>query len=200
MRLSRLLLAAATATVLLGVLVATASATRIESSATTLRAQFREVRFEGIFGSAVCQVTLEGSLHSRTIVKTRGLLIGYITSARLGPCAVGAATILTETLPWHVQYDSFEGTLPTITSIRTNVIGAAFRVRTNTGENCLSRSTAANPAVGTYNIAGGVINSANIGGRIPTGAECFGVSGTFSSDSGPVTVLNSTTRITVRLI
>jgi hypothetical protein len=199
MRFCKLLLAAVTATVVLGALTSTAFAERFSSSSQTLRAQFREVNFEGAFGNTICQVTLEGSLHSRTITKVRGNLIGYITAARLGPCAVGRATILTETLPWHVTYDSFSGSLPTsITSIRTRVINSAFRVITNASENCLAHSTTEAPAIGTYNISGGVIQNAEISGTgIPT--SCF-FTGSFRSDRGTLTVLNSTTRVTVTLI
>jgi len=63
-----------------------------------------------------CHVTLEGSLHSRTIRKVQGTLIGYITSVKTGQCNLGT-TILTETLPWHVSYLGFSGTLPEITLI-----------------------------------------------------------------------------------
>jgi hypothetical protein len=200
MRLSKLFLATLGATVLLGALVGSASARRIESSSQTLRSLFREVIFNGIFGNIQCEVQLEGSLHSRTIEKIRCSLIGYITAARILACARNAATILTETLPWHVQYESFTGTLPTITSIKTNVIGAAFRIR-EPFETCLARSTATNPSVGTYTIVSGTITSAEISGTgIPTVCPGFTSEGEFRSNAAPVTVLNSTTRITVRLI
>jgi hypothetical protein len=199
MRPCKLLLAVTAATVVFGALTSTAIANRFSSSSQTLRAQFREVRFEGAFGETSCQLTLEGSLHSRTITKVRGTLIGYITAARLGPCAVGRYTILTETLPWHIQYDSFSGTLPSlITSIRTRVINFAFRFITNFGENCLLRSTTEAPLIITYNISGGVISTAQTEGTgIPT--TCF-FTASFRSDRGTVTVLNSTTRITITLI
>jgi hypothetical protein len=201
MKFCKLLLAAVGATVLLSALVGTASARNISITNQTIRAQFREVRFEAAFGNTVCQVTLEGSLHARTIAKVANSLIGYITAARLGPCPVGTATILQETLPWHVQYVSFNGTLPNITALNTNVIGSSFRVRETFGVTCLARSTTTAPARGTYNIgAGGVISGARIGGVIPTGAECFGASGTFSSDEGRVFLLNTTTAVSIRLI
>ena len=200
MRLSKLFLATAAATVVFGVLASTASARSFQSSATTLRTQFRELSFAGIFGTTVCQLTLEGSLHSRTIAKLLNSLIGYITAARLGPCPVGTATILGETLPWHIRYDSFAGTLPNISRITTNVVNLAIIVRTNVGERCLTRSTATQPVLGLFELAAGVISSASIAGTTGTGAECFGALGAFTSDRGPVTVLNSTTRVTLRLI
>jgi hypothetical protein len=204
MKLCKLLLAAVGATALLGALVSTASARNLSISNQTLRSQFREVNFRLPIFTTRCQVTLEGSLHTRTIAKVQGALIGYITTARLGPCAAGSATILTETLPWHVRYLAFSGPLPNITDLVINVIGAAFRVREPLGVNCLSRSTAEEPSIGTFvrdPAAGGVLTTAEIGGTIRTGGECFNEPGTFTSDRGTVFVLGTTaTRITVRLI
>jgi hypothetical protein len=190
MQLCKLLLAAIGATAVFAVLTATATARSLSSTSQFVRAQFRELDFEGAFGHTMCQVTIEGSLHSRTIAKVRDSLLGYVTAAGIGPCSVGKATMLTETLPWHITY---------ITSGRFRVIGASHRVITPIGENCLARSTAEAPVIVVTNIgAGGVVNSANIeGSGIPT--SCF-FSGRDRSDSGVITVLNSFTRITIRLI
>jgi hypothetical protein len=200
MRVCKLLIAVAGASLLMGALVATASARNISTSSQTVRASFREVRFEAPFGNTICQLTLEGSMHARTIAKVASSLTGYITSARLGPCPTGTASILAETLPWHIQYSGFTGTLPNITSVTHNFIGVSFRIREVFGVTCLARSTAANPIRGTMRISAGVISGARIGGTVPTGAECFNAAGTFSSDEGRVTVLNGTAAITVRLI
>lgn len=199
MKLSKLLLATIGATVLLGALVGSASAGRLSTTSQTLRSSFRTVTFRGLFGNIRCQVTLEGSLHAATIAKVTGSLIGYITEARLGPCESGTATILRETLPWHAQYDSFAGTLPRITRIIIRVIGARFQVR-EPAFTCLATSTEEAPALGTFtrDTATGVLTGSTIGG---TGIETTcGRVGAFESDTGPVTVLGSTTRITVTLI
>jgi hypothetical protein len=130
MKLSKLLLAVVGATVLLGALVSSASAGRLSNSSTTLRATWARMDFTGGFGTVECEVTLEGSLHSRTIAKVARALIGNITAASVSsPCRRGGATILRETLPWHVTYNSFAGTLPNITNILTDVVGASFRIR-----------------------------------------------------------------------
>jgi hypothetical protein len=202
MKHCKLLLAALGAMVLLGALVSTASAGRLSSSSQTLRSTFREVRFRMPFFTPNCQVTLEGSLHSRTIAKVAGSLIGYINRAILGPCSSGTATILSETLPWHVRYLSFSGTLPSISSIRINVVNASFRIREPFGITCLARSTATEPAIGTFTReAGGALTTSEIGGSIrTTGESCGEIPGEFSSDRGPVTAVGSSTRITVTLI
>lgn len=196
------LIAVASATVLLAALVSTASARTFSTTSQTLRSTFREVKFNLPFGDTICQVTLEGSLHSRTIAKVGGALIGYITRAELGPCSSFAFTILRETLPWHVRYVGFAGTLPNITAMRTNVIGWSERMREPQGVACLWRSTATEPVIITYNrdTVTRELTTSEIGGSIRTGFECFEISGTYSSDRGPLTVLGAATRITVTLI
>src|SRR4029077_3157461 len=65
-----------------------------------------------------CPVTLEGSLHSRTIPKiVRVLLIGAVSTVRIKneSCTGGTASVLR--LPWHMTYEGFRGTLPNITSV-----------------------------------------------------------------------------------
>jgi hypothetical protein len=202
MKLSKLLLAGLGATVVLGALVSTASAGRLEVSSQTLRAAFSEVIFtEPFSGEVRCVVTLEGSLHSRIIQKVAGTLIGYITRADLGRCVEpGTATILRETLPWHVRYASFSGTLPNITRLTIHVIGSAFRVDFPFGPACLARTEPNEPAIGNFerNTATTELTAAEIGGRIRT--DCLGISGTFASTRTVPTVLNSATRIRVTLI
>jgi hypothetical protein len=198
MKLCKLLLTALGATVVLGALVSTASAGRLESSSLTLTANFSSVRFQMPEGTVDCVVSLSGSLHSRTITKTRGSLMGFINDARLGACVnPGTATILRETLPWHVRYESFSGTLPNITRLVTHVIGSSFRVRYESFLSCLGRSTAERPAIGTYerNTATGALTGVTIGGSIPT--SCF-FNGTFSSSSAVPAGTGGT--IIVRLI
>ncbi|HEX7289662.1 MAG TPA: hypothetical protein VF250_00930 [Conexibacter sp.] len=199
MKLGKMLLATIGVAVLLGTLVGAASARNLSVSNQQLRAQFRELRFSGLFGTGSCQVTAEGSFHSRTIAKVVGQLVGYITRGILGPCATGTVTVLNETLPWHVRYSGFAGTLPNIASIRANIINVAFRVRTPEGFNCLARSTPEQPAIVTFNrdVATNAVTSAVIGGTVET--TC-GFAGTWSSDSGPVRLLLTGELIFIRLI
>jgi hypothetical protein len=202
MKICKLLLASVGATVLLGALVSSASAGRFETNSQAIRSQWRSVEFSAPFGTTRCQLTLEGTMHSRTLVKTIGSLVGYVTRAILGPCATGSATILTETLPWHVRYSGFSGILPEIISIILHILGDSWRVREPGGLTCLARSTATRPVIGTFHrdTVTHVLTEVGIGGRIATGAECFGSEGTFTSDSGTVSVSNSTTRVSLSLI
>jgi hypothetical protein len=203
MKIFKVLLATAGATVLLSGLVSSASARELSLSNQSFRAAFSSVEAAGFGGIIRCQVTLEGSFHSRTLRKAAGTLIGYITRAISGPCSGGTTTILTSTLPWHVRYSGFVGALPEITSISSHVIGASFRVRESAGIACLVRTTATEPGVVTYhrNTTTHEITEAGINGRIRTGPECLTIPGTFTSDSAPVSLLGtSSTRITVTLI
>ena len=201
MKIRKLLLATAGATVLLGALVSSASARNLSISNTSIRSSWNEVAFNGPFGEVVCQVTLEGSLHSRTMAKTIGTLMGYITSAVLGACQTGTATILRATLPWHVRYSGFQGTLPRITSIITHVIGAGFQIQ-QAGFTCLVRTEAGRPGIGTFhrNTATHELTEVGISsGEIPT--SCPFVSGSLSSNSGTISLQGTTsTRISVSLI
>jgi hypothetical protein len=155
---SKLLLAALTATVVMGLAV-DASATRIESSSQRFRIQWTTARpliFATTGGIRVsCPVTLEGSFHSRTISKVSGQLIGYTTRAQVGsgepPCKGGTARANTETLPWHQQYNGFIGTLPRIRGIIQTLVGSRFEVLTG-GLNCHPTTTQREPAAGTTTV------------------------------------------------
>jgi len=202
MKLCKLILAAIGATMLLGALVSSASARNFEQSNQRIRVTFRNVEFHLPGATTRCELTMEGSLHSRTIAKVAGSLVGYITRADLGACAAGTASVLTTTLPWHVRYSGFTGALPEITSAITHIIGASWRVRESGGIACLSRSSTGEPVIGNFhrNPATRVSEAAEIRGTIRTGAECLGISGSFRSDRGPAVGSPNGERVTINLI
>jgi hypothetical protein len=193
------LLSAVGATLLLGALVTTASAGRLSSSSQTFRAPFAMARFSGGFGTAICNLTFEGSFHSRTIAKTAASLIGYVTRAAIGGCETGSATVLTATLPWHIRYGSFTGTLPNITAIATNIVGFAIQIREPVfGITCLGTSTTTEPLTANFvREEGGALRFIRLGGRFET--NCGG-EGAIEAQSTNVTVLGGATRVTVTLI
>lgn len=202
MKIIRTLLALLGATILLGALAGAASARNFSISSQLLRGTWRSVEYVIPGATARCQLTLEGSFHSRTAPKVIGSLVGYITSAILGPCASGVATILRETLPWHSRYSGFEGTLPNISSIIGHAANVSARIREAGGITCLYRSTASEPAIISLHRSTVTqeITEAGLTGRIRTGIECFGAAGVITSDSGQIMVQNSSTRITLSLI
>lgn len=200
MKSCKLLLAAATAAALLGVLTSAAPARNLSTSSQTLRAAWSEVTFEMPFGRTTCQVTLEGSLHARTFAKVVGSLVGYVTSARLGTCSSGSATILRETLPWHVQYESFSGTLPNISRVTFTVNNVSIAVSEPFGIVCLVRLTFLNRMHWAFVVLSQVMNMSALIGEAPAEPTCFESTIRISSGPGSVAVLNSSTAITIRLI
>jgi hypothetical protein len=131
---SRLLLSCALATVVLAAMVNAASARELAFSNQSIRAVWAPVFIIVPMSPAAefrCLLTLEGSFHARTIGKAPGNLIGYITRAIAGPCAgegqmwvhngterpLGGEAPATS-LPWHMKYQGFTGTLPSISEVR----------------------------------------------------------------------------------
>jgi len=196
MRFSKLLLAVISAAVLLAGLTGSSTAGRISFSHQNLRGTWTRMNFTGGFGTVECEVVVEGTLHTRTIAKTIGTLLGYVTAANVTRCARGGASVLRETLPWHVQYASFSGTLPNITGAGTNIINASWRIREPTfGVTCLSRTNASTPLTGSWEINARVIESITVGGTIPCGSFSGTISGTTATAGS-----QEGARVTVTLI
>lgn len=201
MRFCKLLFAIATAALLLGGLISAAAARNLRFSAPRKREMFRTVEFTGPFGTTRCDMTLEGRFHETTIAKVLETLMGLITRVDTArTCVQGGATVLAESLPWHLRYGGFFGTLPSMMSIIRLTIGFSLRATEPLGFTCLVRSTAAEPVVETFQIgAGGVVTSAELSGEIRVGGECGGARGRITGRS--TTVTNETGgRITVTLI
>jgi hypothetical protein len=204
----KLALAALAVAITLGALVGTTSANRIALSNQTFRATWSSLGFVG-FASIRCHVTMEGSFHSKTLAKVAEGLIGYVTRATVdeGHCTGGSARVLQETLPWHIRFESFSGTLPNITVAWKRIVGAGWQVGANVlgaPVLCLFTSTAASPLRGGANISAGVVESLTLTetSQIPrsSGSELCGTSGRLAGTSASLTVLGTTTKITVTLV
>jgi len=172
-RYSRILFAAVVAAVTLGALVGVAGANRLSVSTRTFSATWSPMTFTGGgFATTRCNVTLAGSLHSSTFTKTVGSLVGYITGASINACSGGEARANDETLPWHIRYAAFTGTLPNISSVRHNIVG--FRFEAYNGLRCRYTSTAAAPVVGGFNLGvGGGLTSVSISNTPITSPDQF---------------------------
>jgi hypothetical protein len=177
------------------------SARNFSTSDRFFLATFPNAEFLASFDTIRCNLTLEGTLHSRSFAKVVGSLIGYMTRAvATTVCASGSLTILTETLPWHMRYSGFEGTLPRIRRVFTHITGMAFRIREPFGITCLARSESGEPAIMRFiREESGVLQLAFLEGRISTGMECGGVQVTLFSLSNALTSPGGM-RITVTLI
>ncbi len=212
---------------LLAIGVTTASAGRIESSTQNVRLVWSSLEFASTLVTVRCKLTLEGSFHSRTIQKVERTLIGAVTRAimQAASCTNGKGWTengvevaplgtLANTLPWHITYESFNGTLPAITAV--NLLVSRFRlvaeVRGAFGETCIGRyGTATDNITGKANReAGGVItsltpvegrNTLNLVNQLGTDPICP-ASGRFRTPAtdGRVTVLGSANTIVISLI
>jgi len=126
---SKLVITALVAALSLAAFVSSASARNLSQNEQRFRITYSPLSFVPSFGTtARCRVTLEGSLHTRSIAKVNESLIGYINSAVVGTCESGSARANTETLPWHITYNGFTGTLPNITGLIQNLHGSSFEV------------------------------------------------------------------------
>jgi len=203
---SKVLVAGFSAALLMLVAVSTASAGRLSVSNSRFRITWSPLRFDP--GDLRCNVTLEGSFHSATAQKTVGGLVGHVTKAIIAPpaqCANGEATIVQESLPWHVRYRGFTGRLPRMTGVVVGLVGARLRAHINTlGATCEITGTVENPGIGIVltneegTITGDRVDESS---SIPLLGFCaiFGTEGAYTG-TGAVTLLNAATRITVRLI
>ncbi len=205
---SKLLFAAVAATMLLSLAVGSASARNLRISNQNTRIVWSALRFIAGGRTVTCHVTLEGSFVEATASKVVGSLLGRVTRAAVNTCTGGSATVLTATLPWHIVYRGFTGTLPRITLVQVGLLGASFEVQPSGSLACLAATEANHPAVGNVVLeasGNGVVTELNalVEAEIPLrggGGLCaFGGEGHFEGN-GTVTVLNSTTRITVTLI
>lgn len=201
MRKGTLLLTALCAALLIAVAAASASAGRLSMSNQNLRFTFTEfiMQTEGTT-SDLCELTLEGSFHRRTFSKVLETLLGYITRATAGNCTL-ATTVLTATLPWHVRYGGFTGSLPNITSITLLVVGFSMNVGVF-GFNCLTSEVVlleARRNTSTGAISSVIAPAQPVATRSGGGFGCPAAIGEVGG-IGSLSVLGTTTLVTVTLI
>jgi hypothetical protein len=195
MKLSKLLLAVVGATVLLGALVATASAGRLENSSVDNKAVWTHMIFRGGIGNVDCEVRLEGRFHTRSFTKTINSLIGYITAGTVIRCAAGGATINQASLPWHTRFGGISGTLPNITGVSLTVTGAEWNIREPTFGITCTVARATSSTIGTFRASGGTVTEGAVSGS----SRCGSFEGTLS---GTTTNIDNKAgaRLTITLI
>jgi hypothetical protein len=205
---TKTVLAGLTAALTMALALTSATASRLSYSSQGFRIVWASLTFSESGGNfpISCPVTLEGSFHSSTIRKVLGTLVSYISRAIVNDaaCSEGHATILRESLPWHVLYQGFTGSLPRIVSVRHYLIGAAFQIEPGLGVVCLARSTVERPAAGDAtrdSITGAIMTlepDSLLSIPVIGGAACPRA-GIFAG-SGEVYVLGTTTRVRLSLI
>lgn len=202
---AELLLVGLTAALILSLAISSASANKLSISNRNIRAVWTPMRFVGGGNTVSCNVTLEGSFHSATIAKARGALIGHISRGSLNNCTGGSATILSATLPWHVQYESFAGTLPDINTVRILFIGASFQFQPAGSLTCLMRTSTTEPTgaiafLEQERVIAFTINPLLEIRLTGQGGLCAFSGGAHLEGIGVLTLLGNTTAISIRLI
>jgi len=177
-----------------GIMTASATARRLVFSSQQIQFDWTQIVWQGSGLAVTCPITLEGSLHERTIDKTPEALVGYITRVIVGGpvCRGGEVRALTETEPWHIRYESFEGRLPDITGINFASIGVNILRRIIIGGfpvSCLytTSSTSRMTLRLNRNTATRAISSVTAGGAIRSntfGCPTAMMSGTGSVNNG----------------
>lgn len=185
----RVAAAVVAATSLMALAAGASSAARLSSTTQNVTTNFRQLQFgaEGL-ATASCNVTVEGSMHSRTTTKTAERLLGYIIRVTTASCS-NPMTILSETLPWHFRYTSFSGSLPNITLLTLTAIGVSARI--NLASTCLMRAN----VVGNFsrNTATGGITGLTVEQTVPlTGFLCPATGFLRSSGAGAVSAVTVT--------
>jgi hypothetical protein len=204
---SKALLIALGASLCMLAVAGTASAGRLSVTEHEFRAVWTGLQAQTDSGYFItCRVTIEGSLVGRTIAKTVGALVGRVTRATVGTCSENTLIILQASLPWHLTYVGFTGTLPNIQSVRANVIGAEIRGEIGFGLGCLGTTTTERPMRVSFNReAGGrliEVLSDNSFRITVGGGGCIGETDEAAiAGAGEIFILgSSTTRITLTLI
>lgn len=119
-----------------GLVSGTAQASRgVSLSATTISASGQLT----LNGSVICTVSLTLVARSSTVTKTVGTTQANVTAGTITACSglgMQRGTVLIPAGGIPVQYASFSGTLPSITSININAINPGFEI-TGTLATCL---------------------------------------------------------------
>lgn len=201
-----------TATIALAMVVGNAQAAHLRISERNIRLTWTSLEFTNTVNAEtlLCPVTLEGSFHETTTVKTLGALVGYVTRASAGSsCTGGTVSLHQESLPWHITYEGFTGTLPNIEILKLLLLNVFGEIRERGGNTCSFRTEAEHPFVGSFvlNRTTGRLESFALepNTRVPLtngagGIFCGLANGIFSGSSNTPTVLGSTTTLTVVLI
>ncbi len=153
----RIMLAVTVTAVALLTVANAASARRIAVDDLDYDRIWTPMRFVAAGTTTTCNVTILGHFHSATFAKVIGSLIGLLDHAAVGSCTEGAsATLLSESIPWHIRYRSFCGTLPFLTCIVVDYIGFSVRVDpAGASPACLLRSESAQPLPVIIGVSGG---------------------------------------------
>lgn len=191
---SRLLTAACIAVFSLALFTSAAAALRsITVNRTRVTATSRSVIFEASELNTTCEVTLNGETTVTAAAKRAGTNIGVITEGRTTNCrgaAREARVLNTAVRPIRIQYASFAGTLPRITSVSVTGVESEFLLNTFFGS-CLYKGDV--PARFSETGGGTRFNQAEFrrgAARLVSGPCGFAPTGTITGTFSLSTTLN----------
>jgi len=194
------------ASVLMSLAAASASARSIEitNSERGFRITWNPLRLEAAGRSIECPVTLEGNFAVHTFAKRAGTRVASVSELAVGTCTRGSVSVLIESLPWEITYNSFGGTLPTITELKFNTIREAFQVNLE-GIICLATTRVEQPARGISRISSGAVTGFRMDETAlieTTGGFFCTLPGKahFAGEASSITVRGGTEAMRVRLI
>jgi len=201
-------LTALMAAILLASALSTTSARNLELfNSVNWRVTWSRLEFQSSLAILLrCQVTLEGSFHSRTIPKVARLLMGAITRIDIKENCTSGSARPERPPPWHLTYEGFTGRLPTIETVRLLIQRFQFAIIVM-GVTCKYGTPTDNVTVDArVNLTSEITSitptrSRNIVSLLEGSLICP-ATGTLVSGTGDgsVTLLNTTTRIRVTLI
>lgn len=107
------------------------------SGSITLNSSGR-VTFTGGAVNVACDYSFAGTIAS-SVAKVAGAGLGSITSGTLTNCGTGVtgAALFVSPASWPITYNSFAGTLPSITSVNVSISGWQISITTATTGTCL---------------------------------------------------------------
>jgi len=200
-------LTALMATMLLASALSTASARNLSISVVDWRVNWSRLEFSSSIVTVRCQVSLEGSFHSRVIPKTQRLLIGSITRISVfEERCTGGRVRPEKPPPWHLTYEGFTGRLPNIETLRLliqrfqfAIIAAGITCKYGTSTDNITGDAAFNAVaeITTFTPTAG----RNIANLLEGGGLCP-ATGTLTSTppDGGVNLLTDNTKVRVTLI
>ncbi len=158
----------------------------LRASPSSFAASISNMELAGGFGTVRCDVHLWLTLHS-SVSKANGALAGQTSIiVTTDACTTGNAGLLVGARrvtgvqgPYHVQYVTFSGTLPSISSVTLRVVGVEFWISEPTfGVTCLTSgpqnitgiSTGGNPATGVRIATTGINLEGGFGCEFTTGS------------------------------
>src|SRR5829696_2197809 len=113
-----------------------------------VRFDARALTFTGAETPIICEFAMATTLHG-AMSKVAGTLVGSAFGLTISRCEGGGGIFRVLALPWHISYQSFVGTLPSITALGLRINGVSLLLEAFAGiVRCLYRGNIDGTTVG----------------------------------------------------